>query len=557
MKISKMFFKTYREDPVDAEIKSHKLLLRAGYIKKQSSGVYMFLPLGLKVLNNICNIVKDEMDNAGAQQTQMTCLLPVETYAGRIEHFGEDMFKLFDRTNKQFCLGASHEEVFVNVMKDAVNSYKQLPQILYQIQTKFRDEKRPRFGLQRGKEFLMKDAYSFDKDEIELDKSYNLMSDTYKKIFTRLGLDFVVVDADNGNMGGSGSQEFMVKSNVGEDEIVICNSCGYASNTEKAECLYSEKKSQSNYLKMEKKYTPNQKTIEELVEFLHQQPQNFLKAVVYKCEKGIIVALLAGDREIEEVKLARALNVMEVEMCSHEEIEKIGSVAGFVGAINLKNCIVIADNDVKNMENFIIGANQLDYHYINTNLKDIKINQYADIKKAQAGDICVHCGKPYSIIRGIEVGHIFKQQTKYTKAQECTFLDENGRLQYMQMGAYGIGITRTMSAIVEQFSDDRGIIWPENIAPYRIVIVVANVNDKNQNKLAETIYDKLKQNNIKVLLDDRKESIGVKLKDAELIGISNILIIGKYTEENKVELIKRASLEKEILNYLDAINRLK
>jgi len=555
MRISNMFFKTYRENPVDAEIKSHKLLVRAGYIKKQSAGVYMFMPLGVKVLDKLCNVIKKEMDKAGAQQMQMTSLLPIETYSHRLEHFGDDMFRLQDRSGKEFCLGPSHEEVFTAVMKDAVTSYKQLPQLLYQIQTKFRDEKRPRFGLQRGREFLMKDAYSFDKDLEGLDRSYNIMSNAYKNIFTKLGLDFAIVDADNGSMGGNASQEFMVKNDIGEDEIVYCETCNHCWNTEKAACKFVQENITEEHKAKELKETPNSKTIEELVGFLNETPEKLLKAVVYKADnKNIIVSLVKGNREIEEVKLCRATNSINLEMASHEDIESIGSVAGFVGAHNLKNCKVIADNDVKNMVNFITGANKTDYHYINTNLEDLNIDLFADIKKAEAGDICADCGQPLQIIRGIEVGHIFKQQTTYTKNQECKFLDENGKLQYMQMGAYGIGVSRTMSAIVEQYSDDSGIIWPEIIAPYKYYIAIANNNDQTQVQLAEKIYNTMLDNDIEVMLDDRKESVGVKLKDAELIGIPYIIVVGRDAANNNVEFIQRNGLIKSVKSADEVIN---
>ncbi len=557
MRISKMFFKTYKEDPQDAEIKSHKLMVRAGYIKKQTAGVYMFMPLGLRVLRKLCDVIREEMDNAGACEMQMTSLLPIETYSGRLEHFGSDMFRLQDRSGKEMCLGPSHEEVFTAVVKDAITSYKQLPQLLYQIQTKFRDEVRPRFGLMRGKEFLMKDAYSYDVDKAGLDKSYNLMAETYKRIFNRLGLKFVIVNADNGSMGGSASQEFMVKSSIGEDEIIVCDDCGYASNIEKAECVYTPK-DVSSITKLEKKlqYTPNLKTISDLVEPLNKKESDMLKAVVYKVDdKKIVAAFVPGDREIEEIKLLRCLGGINIEMASPEDIESIGSVAGFVGAIGLKNCTVVADNSVKDMVNFIIGANKLDYHYENANLEDLHIDIFADIKKAKAGDICPNCGKVLQSIRGIEVGHIFKQNTKYTEAQQCKYLDVDGKSKYMEMGAYGIGVTRTMSAIIEQNSDDLGIILPDEIAPYKVEIVIANIKNEDQVVLAEKIYNDLLNKKVEVLLDDRQDAIGAKLKDAELIGVPYIVVVGKNTAEGKVELINRHNMARDIIDAKEIINK--
>ena len=545
MRVSQMFFKTYRENPVDAETKSHQLLVRAGYIKKQSAGIYLFLPLGVRVLNKLSNLIREEMDKSGANEVLMSSLIPVEVYAGRLKHFGNDMFRLNDRSGKEMCLGPSHEEVFTLVMKDAVTSYKQLPIILYQIQTKFRDEVRPRFGLIRGKEFLMKDAYSFDKDVKGLDVSYNLMSDTYKSIFTRLGLDFVIVDADNGAMGGSASQEFMVKSEIGEDEIIICDHCGYASNMEKAECVNSEVLFSGEKLDKKLVHTPNCKTIDDLAQMLNISTQNFCKAVVYKSDDGrIILALVSGDREIEEVKLTRAVGAISLEMASVEDIESIGSVAGFVGAFDLHAVYVVADEGVKNMHNFVIGANKVDYHYENANLSDLKIDKFADIRKAQKGDICPKCGMELSTIRTIEVGHIFKQNTHYTELLDCNYLDENGKSQPMFMGAYGIGITRTISALIEQFSDDNGIVLPEEIAPYKYYVVTANQKDEIQVDKSNLIYDFITSNRIEVLLDDRKDSLGVKIKDAQLIGVPYIIIVGRRANENVFEVINRKTLEK-------------
>ncbi len=556
MRISKMFFKTYRENPQDAEIKSHKLMVRAGYIKKQSAGVYLFMPLGLRMLRKLCDIIREEMDKSGACEMQMTSLLPIEAYASRVEHFGKDMFRLFDRSGKELCLGPSHEEIFTNVVKDAVTSYKQLPLILYQIQNKYRDEVRPRFGLMRGKEFLMKDAYSYDVDKAGLDNSYNIMADTYKRIFNRLGLDFVIVNADNGTMGGDASQEFMVKSNIGEDEIIVCD-CGYAANTEKAECDYHPvDNSGVELLNKTKRHTPKLKTVDDLAKSLGKVAKDMLKAIVYKIDgKRTIVALVPGDREVEETKLIRAVGGMNIEMASLQDIEDIGSVAGFVGPFGLHNCEIVADNSVKNMVNFIIGANEIDYHYENANLRDIHIDNFADIKKAQAGDKCVVCGGELRSIRGIEVGHIFKQNTRYTEELQCKYLDENGKSQYMQMGAYGIGVTRTMSAIVEQYSDEYGIVLPEEVAPYKVDIVIANMKDKDIVEAAETLYQSLLDKKVEVLLDDRADGIGAKLKDAELIGVPYIIVVGKYTSEGKAELVVRSTMKRELVDLADLAKR--
>ena len=544
MKLTEMFFKTFRENPANAEINSHKLLVKAGYIKQMGNGIFTYLPLGLKVLENIKKVIREEMNKAGAIELQMPILLPQEIYAHRLDYFGNTMYKLKDSTGKDYCLGPTHEEPFTYLVKDSINSYKQLPVTLYQIQNKYRDEIRARFGLQRAKEFIMKDAYSFDTTEEGLDISFGKMKNAYINIFTKLGFDFVPVEADNGVMGGSGSTEFMVKADIGEDEILVCD-CGFGANVEKAECI-EEPIDTTNVVKLTREmvHTPNVKTIDELTEFLHTTSKNFVKAVVYTSDKGIIVALCRGDREIEEVKITNKLGTLNLEMASQEQILSIGSYAGFVGAIDLKDCTVIADNDIKYMTNFVIGANIQDYHYVNANLSDLKIDCFADIKKMQAGDKCPHCGREVKTVRGIEVGHIFKLGTKYSEQLDCKFLDEQGKSKYMIMGCYGIGVSRTLSALVEQNCDEKGIVWPEIVAPYKMEIVIANTKDQTQVELANKLYDKLNTKDDIILLDDRNESFGVKLNDAELIGVPYIVIVGRGASENKIEFIRRKGLNK-------------
>ncbi|MGN0960873.1 MAG: proline--tRNA ligase [Christensenellales bacterium] len=555
MRLSKMFLKTFREDPANAEINSHKLLVRAGYIKQMGNGIFSYLPMGLKVLEKIKKVIREEMNNAGAIELQMPILLPQEIYANRINTFGNTMYKLKDSTGKDFCLGPTHEEPFTYLVKESINSYKQLPVTLYQIQNKYRDEIRARFGLQRAKEFIMKDAYSYDTSVEGLDKSFNAMKDAYTRIFSRLGFDFVPVEADNGVMGGAGSIEFMVKADIGEDEIIVCD-CGYGANTEKANCVYDQIDNSSVARReMTLVHTPNVKTIDELVNFLNTTSSNFVKAVVYSTDKGIVVALVRGDRDVEEVKLKNTIGALTLEMATADDIVSIGSVAGYVGAFNLKNAIVIAENDIKNMVNFVIGANKLDYHYINANITDLSVNQYADIKKMRAGDKCPHCGRPVKVVRGIEVGHIFKLGTRYSKALECKYLDENGKEQYMIMGCYGIGVSRVLSALVEQNCDEKGIIWPELVAPYKLEIVVANAKDEIQMNVASDLYNQLNNLNDDVLLDDRKESFGVKLNDAELIGIPNIVIVGRGAKDGIVELMDRSTLTKQEIKIEDLLHR--
>ena len=555
MKLTNMFFKTFREDPANAEINSHKLLVRAGYIKQIGNGIFSYLPMGVKVLEKIKNIIRQEMNNAGAIEVQMPILLPQEIYANRINTFGNTMYKLQDNTGKDFCLGPTHEEPFTYLVKESINSYKQLPVTLYQIQNKYRDEIRARFGLQRAKEFIMKDAYSYDTSSEGLDKSFNIMKQAYVNVFTRLGLDFAMVDADNGVMGGSGSTEFMVKADIGEDEIIVCD-CGYAANTEKAECVYVEESVDRSFKQsMSLVHTPDVKTIEDLVSFLNTTAENFLKAVVYSTDKGIVVALVRGDREVEEVKLRNNIGATSLEMATPEQIEAIGSIAGYVGPRDLHDAIVVADNDVKNMFNFVIGANKKDYHYTGTNIEDIKVDYFADIKTMRAGDICPKCGEAVHTVRGIEVGHIFKLGTKYSKALECKFLDENGKEQYMIMGCYGIGVSRTFSALVEQNCDEKGIVWPEIVAPYKVYIVVANHKDEVQNSVASSLYESLIDERDEILLDDRKESFGVKLNDAELIGVPYIVIVGRGAKDGIVELIDRRTLDKVEININDVVAR--
>lgn len=557
MRLSNMFFKTFREDPANAEINSHKLLVRAGFIRQMGNGIFSYLPMGLKVLEKIKNVIRYEMNKCGSIEVQMPILLPQEIYAHRLDTFGSTMYRLRDNTGKEYCLGPTHEEPFTYLVKENINSYKQLPVTLYQIQNKYRDEIRARFGLQRAKEFIMKDAYSYDTSYENMDKSFDKVKQAYINIFSKLGLDFALVEADNGVMGGAGSIEFMVKADIGEDEIIVCD-CGYAANTEKAECVFEEvDNSEVTKLDLALVHTPEAKTIEDLVNFLHTTEDNFLKAVVYSSDKGVVLALVRGDREVEEVKLKNNIGAINLEMATPEEIESIGSVAGYVGAKDLHDVIVVADNDVKNMVNFVIGANKKDYHYINANLSDLKIDYFADIKTMRVGDKCPRCSQPVRTVRGIEVGHIFKLGTKYSKALECKFLDENGKEQYMIMGCYGIGVSRTFSALVEQNCDENGIVWPEIVAPYTLEIVVANSKDEVQTSVANEIYNTLIDDKDEVLIDDRKESFGVKLKDAELIGIPYIAIVGRGAKDGVVELINRSTLDKVEITTADLIAKFK
>ena len=462
MRMSNLLVPTLREVPSDAEITSHKLMLRAGYIRKLAAGIYSYLPLGLRTLKKIENIVREEMDNAGAQELLMSALLPAEAYqaSGRWEVFGPNMFKLKDRNDRDFCLGPTHEELFTQTVINEVRSYKEYPMTLYQIQNKYRDEARPRFGVMRSREFVMKDAYSFDKDWEGLDVSYKKMYDAYCRIFTRLGLDFTIVDADSGAMGGSGSQEFMVKSPVGEDGIAYCDCCGYAANYEKAECVPEEKEFDEGDFDMEKVLTPDVHTINELVEFFGTKPYVFAKTIIYKADDKYIAAMVRGDREINEVKLKNLVGcVDDLELAEPFMVREITHAeVGFAGPVGL-DIDVYVDKEVAMMKNFIIGANETGYHYKNCNInKDFTPTVVADIRVIETGDKCPKCGKPVKTAQGIEVGHIFKLGTKYSDALGLTYTDETGVPKTVIMGCYGIGVTRCIAAAVEQGHDDNGIV---------------------------------------------------------------------------------------------------
>jgi prolyl-tRNA synthetase len=539
MKLSRMFMPTLREVPADAEVESHKLMLRAGLIRKLASGIYCILPMGYRTFRKIEQIVREEMDRAGAQELIMPALLSAEAYqaSGRWEVFGPEMFRLKDRSGRSFCLGPTHEEVFTEMVRNDVRSYRNLPLTLYQIQTKYRDEIRPRFGVMRSREFVMKDAYSFDRDGDGLDISYKSMYEAYRRIFDRCGLDYIVVDADSGAMGGSGSQEFMVKSVVGEAAIAVCKSCGYAANDEKAVCSSSENKAEDiMVLPLQKVPTPKARTIDELASFFQCTADRFVKTLLYKADDRIVAALVRGDRELNEAKLQACLGCDMLEMADAETVRSItGAEVGFAGPVGLKAELIV-DLEVADMKNFIVGANETDCHLINVNVnRDFTAAAPCDIRRVQEGDVCVQCGASIGILQGIEVGHIFKLGTKYSEALHCTYLDESGSRQPMMMGCYGIGINRTMAAIIEQNNDENGIRWPMAVAPYHAVVIPANTENSVQMELAESIYSALSKAGIEVLLDDRDERAGVKFKDADLVGIPLRITAGKRANEGIVE----------------------
>ncbi len=555
MRMSNLFLSTLREVPAEAETISHQLMLRGGIIRKLAAGVYSYLPLGLRVLKKVENIVREEMDNAGAQELLMSALLPAESYqaSGRWDVFGPNMFKLKDRNGRDFCLGPTHEEIFTDTVKSCLKSYRQLPVTLYQIQTKYRDESRPRFGIIRSREFTMKDAYSFDRTWEGLDESYSKMYDAYCRIFNRLGLDYIVVDADTGAMGGSGSQEFMVKSEVGEDTIAHCPTCNYSANVEKAECITAAAEKEAPKT-MEKIYTPNVKTIDELVEFLNTDKTKFVKTLIYTGGTKTVAVMVRGDREVNEVKLANHLGIPadDLMMATPEVVtESTGAAVGFAGPVGIK-VPVIMDKEVSNMSNFIVGANETDYHLINVNTEDFEA-EVVDVRVIVAGDPCPKCGKPITTTQDIEVGHIFKLGTKYTEALDCTYLDENGKAQTIIMGCYGIGVSRTIAAAIEQFSDENGLVWPVAIAPYQAIVVPVNTKDETQLALAQKVYDELKARGIETLIDDREERAGVKFKDADLIGIPVRITVGKKAADGICEYKLRTDNESVDITVDEAI----
>lgn len=559
MKMSNMLISTLREVPAEAEIESHKLMLRAGIMRKMAAGIYNYMPLGLKVLNNIEEIVREEMNNAGAQEFLASAIIPSELWkeSGRWDAYGAEMFRVKDRNDRDFCLGPTHEEVFTDIARNEIKSYKQLPLNLYQIQTKYRDERRPRFGVMRSREFIMKDAYSFDKDQQGLDVAFDKMHDAYVKIFNRCGLDAKGVEADSGAIGGSNSIEFMVKSEVGEDDVVFCTACDYAANIEKAQST-PEIADKEELRELKKVETPNVRTIEELTKFFNCLPKKLVKTLIYRADDKIVAVMVRGDREVNEIKVTNALGgVNELEMASETAVkEATGANVGFAGPIGIKVDELLVDTEVSNMFNFIVGGNETGYHYENINYGRDFNGRIGDYRNITIGEKCPVCRAEVTIARGTEVGHIFKLGTKYSEAMNAKFIDEDGKSKPFVMGCYGIGVTRTMASIIEQHNDEYGIVWPLAIAPYHVSVIVANSKDENQRKSAEEIYNNLCAMGIKALLDDRNERAGVKFKDSELMGIPMRITVGKKIGEGLVEFKLRKGGDMEIINLQDVYNRI-
>ena len=564
MKLSKMHIKTLREVPAEAEIPSHILLIRTGMIRKLASGIYGFMPFGWRSVRKIEDIIRSEMDKAGGQEIHMSAIQPAELWqeSGRWFAYGPELWRVKDRNGRDFCLGPTHEEIFTDIIRNDVSSYRQLPMNLYQIQTKYRDEARPRFGLMRSREFIMKDAYSFDRDFEGLDKSYDDMYKAYEKIFTRCGLTFRPVEADTGAIGGSNSHEFTALSEVGESEIAYCEKCSMAATTERAQCVDAPADTEE-MLPMEEVNTPGTKTIEAVADFLGMPQTKTIKALLFVTydeegnEKEYVAAFVRGDRELNMTKLINALNIPEhaIEFADEAKMsQKTGCVGGFTGPVGLHDCKLVVDSELTGLRNLCAGANKENYHVKNVNYgRDYKGDIVTDLKLLKEDDPCPVCGAPVKHARGIEVGQVFKLGTKYSQAMNAVYKDENQQDRLIVMGCYGIGVTRTLSAIVEQHHDENGIIWPMSVAPYHVIITLVKPGDKTQEAVAEEIYSRLSDAGVEVLLDDRDERPGVKFKDADLLGIPVRITVGKRAPEGVVEYKLRREAEKQEMSVSEAV----
>lgn len=566
MRLSEMHLKTLREVPSEAELASHILLLRTGMIRKLVSGVYGFMNMGYRSVRKIENIIREEMDAKGGQEILMSAVQPAELWqeSGRWYAYGPELWRLKDRNGRDFCLGPTHEEIFTDIARADITSHRQLPVNLYQIQTKYRDEARPRFGLMRSREFIMKDAYSFDKDDAGLDVSYKKMFSAYERIFKRCGLDFRPVEADSGAIGGSNSHEFTAISEVGESEIAFCESCDMAATLERAEAVDAKPTgSEKDFLPMEDVHTPDTKTIEEVAKYLGITEDKTMKALLFVTydEEGnkdkYVAAFVRGDRELNMTKLINALDIPEhaIEFADEKEMSAVtGCVGGFTGPTGLHDCIIVVDSELPGQVNLVAGANKPNYHTKNVNYgRDYKADIVVDLKTLREGDACPACGKPVKTARGIEVGQVFKLGTKYSESMGAYYKDENQQEKPIVMGCYGIGVTRTLSAVVEQHHDENGIIWPISVAPYHCIITLINPKDDVQRELSESIYNSLMGMGVEALLDDRAERPGVKFKDADLLGIPIRITVGKLAGEGQVEYKLRRDENKTVLSAEDAV----
>jgi prolyl-tRNA synthetase len=563
MRYSRFFLPTLKEVPAEAEVMSHKLLLRAGMIRKLASGLYSYLPLGLRSLRKVEKIIREEMDRAGAQEVLLPMVQPSELWqeSGRWERYGKELLRFEDRHGRASCLGPTHEEVITDIVRKEVRSYRDLPLNLYQIQTKFRDEIRPRFGLLRGREFLMKDAYSFDMDDDALEETYQVMYKAYCRIFERCGLDFRPVEADTGSIGGHASHEFMVMADTGEDQIACCTSCDYAANVELAPVIQSPNhqitKSPNHQITMVS--TPGKRSVEEVTEFLGISASRLVKTLIVMADNRPVAAFIRGDHELNDVKLKRLLGVEDLNFADEATVQRItGAPVGFAGPVGLpKDLKVVADQDVSTLKNFVTGANEADAHFIGVNWgRDVFMPEFTDIRIIGEGDPCPRCKGKIELKRGIEVGHIFKLGTKYSDALGATFLDADGKKQLTVMGCYGIGVGRTVAAAIEQNHDENGIVFPIPVAPFEVIISLIKVTDAIMSNAAEDIYNGLMAQSVEVLLDDRKERPGVKFKDADLLGIPLRIVVGKrLKEKNEVEITSRATGQTILVKKNEAVEK--
>ena len=553
MKQSMMLIPTLREVPADAEIKSHQLLLRAGFMRQNASGIYSYLPLAKRVLQKVEQIVREEMESAGAVELLMPALQQAELWqeSGRWYTYGPELMRLHDRNNREFALGATHEEVITSLVRDEVKSYKRLPLNLYQIQTKFRDEKRPRFGLLRGREFIMKDGYSFHSSNESLDETYDKVFQAYSNIFSRCGLNFRAVIADSGAMGGKDTHEFMVLSDVGEDTIAYSDTSNYAANIEMAPAVTHYEKSNESLKDMEKVLTENQKTIANVSNFLAVTEQQCIKSLLFKVDEQFVLVLVRGDHEVNDIKLKNLYNAGTVELAEAEEtIKVLGCSVGSLGPVAVSGVEVIADHAIKEIVNGVCGANEEDYHFMNVNPdRDFSVDRYEDLRFIKEGDPSPDGQGSILFTKGIEVGHVFKLGTRYSEAMNAVYLDENGKAKPFIMGCYGIGVSRTMAAVAEQCNDEKGLIWPVSVAPFDLHLIAINMKDEKQSDLAGKLYAEFKQNRLAVLFDDRNERPGVKFADSDLIGLPIRITVGKKANEGIVEVKVRKTGEMFEVHY--------
>jgi prolyl-tRNA synthetase len=565
MRYSQYFLPTLKEVPSEAEVPSHQLMFRAGMIRKLASGIYSYLPFGLRAIQKVESIVREEMNRAGAIEVLLPFVQPAEIWqeSHRWEEYGKELLRFQDRHNRDCCLGPTHEEVITDIARKEIRSYRQMPLNLYQIQTKFRDEIRPRFGVMRAREFIMKDAYSYDVDEKGLDTSYQKMVEAYQRIFTRCGLRFKIVEAESGVIGGSYSHEFMVLAATGEETIVSCTRCSYGANIEKADFRRMESKGplqEKGGLKpMQKVLTPDQRTVEEVAQFLHVQPQDLVKTLIFETERGCIAALVRGDHEISEKKLKTILQTENLQLAGEMTVEEITHAPkGFAGPVGI-SIPMMADLDIQKMINFVTGANEKDAHLMNVNTgRDFQITQFVDLRRFHPGDLCPLCGGETRLDKGIEVGHTFKLGTKYSNTMGATYLDDQGKEKEIVMGCYGIGIGRTVAAAIEQYFDDNGIVFPIPIAPFHVLILPINIKNDLLREAAEQLYQSLLREGVEVLFDDREETPGVKFKDADLIGIPLRVTLGeKNLKKGLVEVKNRRTGEILLLKKEEAISKIK